>query len=124
YRIEITSALRTAEAQAALRRANPNAAAGTSVHEYGTTVDIAYFAFAAPADIDHGVDVDDLAWLAPRPDRIAPGWTEAAAGRESRELRAILGRSLIELQGADDVLVTMERQQPVYHITVGRRLAD
>ena len=42
YRIEITSVLRTAAQQDRLRRRNPNAAAGTSSHEFGTTVDIAY----------------------------------------------------------------------------------
>ena len=49
YRIEVTSVLRTPEGQAALREGNVNAAQGTSTHEYGTTLDIAYESFAAPA---------------------------------------------------------------------------
>ncbi|NIQ59586.1 MAG: hypothetical protein GWN71_41520, partial [Gammaproteobacteria bacterium] len=35
YRIEVTSALRTSERQARLRRSNANAAAGVSSHEFG-----------------------------------------------------------------------------------------
>ena len=50
YRLEVTSALRTSQRQARLRRSNGNAAAGTSSHEFGTTVDLSYAAFAPPAD--------------------------------------------------------------------------
>jgi len=46
YRMEITSAFRTAERQARLRRNNANAAAGVSSHEFGTTVDLSYAAFS------------------------------------------------------------------------------
>lgn len=46
FRLEVSSVLRTAENQAALRRTNPNAAIGESTHEYGTTVDVLYSAFA------------------------------------------------------------------------------
>ena len=48
YRIEVTSALRTSGRQARLRGRNPNAAAGVSSHEFGTTVDLSYSAFAPP----------------------------------------------------------------------------
>ena len=48
YRFEISSVLRTAEQQADLRGSNVNAARGTSTHEFGTTVDIAYSGYAAP----------------------------------------------------------------------------
>jgi hypothetical protein len=51
FRFEITSVLRTSDHQAALRRSNPNAAAGVSAHEYGTTVDVAYRRFAPPAGL-------------------------------------------------------------------------
>ncbi|HEX6133900.1 MAG TPA: DUF5715 family protein [Longimicrobiales bacterium] len=121
YRIEITSALRTPESQAELRRTNPNAAAGMSTHEYGTTVDIAYSSFAAPADPDLRVDVSQLTWLEPYVERIGSAFLETAAARKSRELQAMLGKVLLELQSAGDVYVTLERQQPVYHITVARR---
>ncbi|MBW3535183.1 MAG: hypothetical protein KY453_08205 [Gemmatimonadetes bacterium] len=45
-RLEVTSALRTVESQADLRRSNSNAAGGQSTHEYGTTLDLAYSGFA------------------------------------------------------------------------------
>ena len=42
YRLVITSALRTEDKQAALRRVNRNASKVESAHEFGTTIDIAY----------------------------------------------------------------------------------
>ena len=50
------------------------------------------------------------------------GLLETAAARKSRELQAILGSVLNELRREGDVLVTLERQQPVYHVTVARPL--
>lgn len=124
YRLEISSALRTPESQAELRTANVNAAAGTSTHEYGTTIDIAYSGYAAPADLSAlagpssgNVAADAIAH------RAAVALLEAAAARKSRELQKILGEVLRELQNAGDVLVTLERQQPVYHMTVARSLS-
>lgn len=123
YRVEVTSVLRTPQSQADLRRTNPNAAMGTSTHEYGTTLDIAYSSFAAPHETTPTFDTAELPWLAPRLDVFARAGLEAAAARKSRELQAILGEVLINLQQAGDVMVTLERQQPVYHLTVARRLA-
>jgi hypothetical protein len=119
YRLEVTSVLRTAESQADLRTSNPNAAAGTSTHEYGTTVDLAYSAFAAPADA-HAPAHEEPAWLDAYLDRVAAAMLEAAAARKSRELQAILGEVLREMQAEGAMMVTLERQQPVYHITVAR----
>jgi hypothetical protein len=124
FRLEVTSVLRTAESQAELRRTNPNAAAGQSTHEYGTTLDVAYASFAAPASIDVAAGDADMAWLQPRLERLAVAQLEAVAARNSRELQAILGLVMIELQNEGMALVTLERQQPVYHFTVGRRLQD
>ena len=45
---------------------------------------------------------------------------EAAAARKSRELMAILGEVLREMQDEGAVYVTLDRQQPVFHITVAR----
>ncbi|HEX2166498.1 MAG TPA: DUF5715 family protein [Longimicrobiales bacterium] len=123
YRLEVTSVLRTAESQDELRRTNINAASGTSTHEFGTTLDIAYSSFAAPQAVSLGIDTSDAAWLEPRIGWIAHASLEAAAARKSRELQAILGEVLLDLQQAGDVMVTLERQQPVYHITVARELA-
>ena len=124
YRVEVTSVLRTPETQADLRTTNPNAAAGVSTHEFGTTLDIAYSSFAAPADLEHHNDAGAAQWLAPRLGWFAARSLEAAAARKSRELQAILGEVLLQLQQAGDVMVTLERQQPVFHVTVARRIAD
>lgn len=123
YRIEITSMLRSAAGQAALRRVNPNAAAGTSTHEYGTTMDIAYESWAAPARLPETYAPAEPAWLTPYADAAARAMLEYAAARKSRELKAILGGVLREMQTEGLVMVTLERQQPVYHLTVARRFA-
>jgi hypothetical protein len=119
YRLEVSSVLRTPESQRDLRRTNPNAAA-ESTHELAATLDVLYASFAAPAA--HGItfDTDAAPWLAPHLDRIAAAMLETAAARKSRELQAILGAVFLELQNAGDVMVTLERQQPVYHFTLAR----
>jgi hypothetical protein len=122
FRLEVTSVLRTAESQAELRRTNPNAAAGQSTHEYGTTLDVAYASFAAPADVDVEGAVDALPWLRPWLRSVAAARLETVAARNSRELQAILGLVMIEVQNEGLALVTLERQQPVYHFTVARRM--
>ncbi|MEM9666510.1 MAG: DUF5715 family protein [Bacteroidota bacterium] len=118
-RMEVTSVLRTAESQAALRQVNPNAALGTSAHEYGTTVDLTYAAFRAPAEPvrAYGTAPEPLAATLQQIEALA---IERVAGRRSRELQAILGRVLIEMRAEGQVLITLERRQPVYHITVTR----
>ena len=124
YRFEISSALRTPEGQAALRRSNPNAASGTSAHEFGTTVDIPYSAYAAPAELPaeirsalEGVESPEIrAEL----ETVARLILDRMAARKSRELKAILGDVMREAQSRGEVYVTLERQQPVYHITVAR----
>lgn len=124
YRLEITSVLRTASEQAQLRRGNPNAAAGVSSHEFGTTLDIAYEQFAPPLVLPDGMMAEDPPELMEADlERVAGLALETIGGRKSREMQAFLGHVLIDLQEAGDVLVILERLQPVYHITVGRRLA-
>lgn len=124
YRLEITSALRTASDQALLRQGNINAARGVSTHEFGTSVDIAYSAFAPPAEVPGGVVADGPTWMAPYLEAIAAAVLESVSARKSRELKAVLGEALREAQAEGVVQVTLERLQPVYHITVARRLAD
>ncbi|HEX6939026.1 MAG TPA: DUF5715 family protein [Longimicrobiales bacterium] len=121
YRLEITSVLRTAASQAELVRTNPNAARGVSAHEYGTTVDVAYSAFAAPLEPIVEIDAAGAPWLARRLEDAARARAELVAARRSRELEAILGGVLRELQSEGRVLVTLERRQPVYHLTVATR---
>lgn len=118
YRLEVTSVMRTAGDQEALRRVNPNAAPGESTHEYGTTVDVLYSAFAAPVrpivEIDPGVAEGLVLSL----DRYAAIAAERVAGRRAHELKAILGEVLLEMQDEGKVMVTLERLQPVFHMTV------
>jgi hypothetical protein len=123
FRLEVTSVMRTAGSQEALRRVNPNAALGESTHEYGTTLDVAYASFAAPADPGVDFGLGDVAWLEPRLAGIAAAMLETVAARNSRELQAILGGVMAEVQAEGLAMVTLERLQPVYHFTVARRLA-
>lgn len=120
YRLEVSSILRSAEEQADLRRTNPNAAGGTSTHEFGTTLDIAYESFAAPGELPAAYVAREPAWLAQHTELAARALLERAAARKSRELTAILGGVLRELQSEGRVYVTLERQQPVFHITLAR----
>lgn len=117
-RLEVTSALRTADSQAELRDVNPNAATGVSAHQFGTTVDVAYSGFTAPAAPIVPVSAPDVPWLEPLLSRVAASAAERVAARKSRELQAVLGRVLAEMQDEGRVLVTLERRQPVYHLTV------
>jgi hypothetical protein len=124
YRLEVSSALRTIEGQARLRETNENAADGTSTHEFGTTVDIPYTAFAPPARTPPALIVLAPPGLRPYLDQVAASVLESASARKSRELQKILGDVLREAQAEGIVLVIMERFQPVYHVTVARPLAD
>jgi hypothetical protein len=122
YRMEITSALRTAERQARLRRNNANAAAGVSSHEFGTTVDLSYAAFAPPAEVPAEI-IDGVAEdLRPHIRRIADLAFESVSARKSRELGRIFSQVLAEAQDEGIALVIYERQQTVYHLTVGRTM--
>ena len=119
YRIEITSALRTAEGQARLRRSNANAAAGVSSHEFGATVDVSYAAFAPPLDLPSGLLAETPVELRPHLERFADLSMESVSARKSRELGAIFSQVLREAQTEGLVLVIYERQQTVYHLSVG-----
>jgi hypothetical protein len=115
FRIEITSVLRTPENQSALRKRNANAARDVSAHEFGTTVDLAYRKWGAPA-------LDSIAGLPITGElRVWSDSVMAATARErGAELQAVLGRVLKELRAEGRVLVRMERRQTVYHITTAR----
>ncbi len=122
YRIEVTSSLRTAERQQRLRRTNPNAAAGVSSHEFGTTVDLSYAAFAPPLQSPAGVLDDVHVQLRPHVERLADLALESVSGRKSRELGRIFSQVLAEVQAEGLALIIYERQQTVYHVTVAREL--
>jgi hypothetical protein len=123
-RLEVTSVLRTADDQAALRRVNPNATRGTSTHQFGTTVDVAYSSFRAPAEPAEPVvalDTTGAPWLGPHLRRVERLAAETGAARMSRELQAELASVLREMQSEGRVMVTMEVRQPVFHMTVAQR---
>ena len=124
YRLEVTSALRTSERQERLRRSNANAAAGVSSHEFGTTVDLSYAAFAPPADPPGEILTGAPTEFAPHLERIVDLALESVSARKSRELGAIFSQVLWEAQAEGLALVIYERQQTVYHVTVARALAD
>ncbi len=123
YRLEITSSLRTSERQAELREDNANAAAGTSSHEFGVTVDVSYAAFAPPAEHPEEILADVPSELRPHLERIVDLAFESVSARKSRELGAIFSRVLQEAQTEGIALVIYERQQTVYHLTVARALS-
>jgi hypothetical protein len=121
FRLDITSVLRTTQQHSALQRRNPNAAANTSSHEFGTTLDIAYLNFAAPESLDHpslGLEPDRQvseplrAELTTRLDSLGTQYAPHLEGE--------LGAVLQQLQSDGMVLTLRERGQPVYHITVAR----
>ena len=114
FRLVITSALRTSEKQAALRRVNSNASKVESAHEFGTTVDIAYRRFAPPLN-SAPIDADTVRAL-------ADSVLVKTAGLRSAELQAVLGRVIEQMREEGKLMVMMERKQTVYHITVARPL--
>lgn len=124
YRFEVTSALRHTERQARLRSTNSNAAIGVSAHEFGTTLDLSYAAFAPPLEVPASIVATVPSTLVPHVERLADLALESVSARKSRELGTIFSQVLREAQSEGIVLVTYERQQTVYHVTVGRSLAD
>lgn len=118
YRMKITSAIRTADAQVDLRKSNSYAASTTSAHQFGTTVDVSHERFAVPAGPRAGGGGAQAA--------VAGAWELEAAtleevGKEhARALQAELGRALTELREAGAIHVMMENKQPVYHFTLAR----
>lgn len=123
-RFQVTSVLRTDENQEALRRINANAASGTSAHQFGTTVDISYIRYSAPPEPAADLRPASAPALEPHLQQVQGLVLEAAAERQSGQLRAVLGRVLRELREEGKVLVMMENRQAVYHITVADRFAD
>jgi hypothetical protein len=123
YRIEVTSSLRTSARQARLRQNNANAAAGVSSHEFGTTVDLSYAAFAPPAEAPGEVLEPVPPDFRPHLERLVDLALESVSARKSRELGAIFSGVLYEAQSEGLALVIYERQQTVYHVTAARSLA-
>lgn len=117
FRMKVTSALRTDETQAELRKSNPNASQTVSAHEFGTTMDVSYERFAVPAA------PRDTARAAapPVPWEMEAAMLEQTAKGNGRAIQALLGRSIAELRAQGALLVMMENGQTVFHFTVARR---
>jgi hypothetical protein len=122
YRMIVTSVLRTPDMQARLRRSNPNAAAGVSSHEFGTTVDLAYRRFAPPARPVDPAEFGVPTQMQPELQVLSDSLMFETARLRGAEMQAVLGRVLLEMRREGKVLVIMERAQTVYHTTVARRL--
>ncbi len=129
-RFAISSAYRSAEYQRKLRRINRNATRKTSSHEFGTTYDITYrryfgmtematdphrYRLRKTSDERFNCLVDDIN----EAERV---WSSKMTDRYSRRLEAILGRTLISLEGDGTLLVLREWRQPCFHITVAEEL--
>ncbi len=122
FRMEVTSVMRTAQGQAELRRTNANASRIVSAHEFGTTLDVSHLRFAAPANPlpDSGAKTASD----PRVAQLYALALDSVAARNASALSAVLGRVIREMKGEGKLLVMMERQQAVYHMTVARRFPD
>ena len=118
YRFVVTSALRTADLQSDLRTSNRNAATGRSSHEYGASVDIVTFRFAAqPTAADTlrlPADTPELG----RAQRSLTQWTDDLGRAYWDGLFGELTRVMLEMQAERRLLVLLEEEQPVFHITV------
>jgi hypothetical protein len=113
YRMKVTSALRTDETQADLRRTNSYASRTVSAHEFGTTVDVSHERFAVPADARPASDPAL---------EIERAMLEEVGKEHAKVLQAELGRAIAALRDEHALHVMMENMQPVYHMTVARRL--
>jgi hypothetical protein len=105
YRMKVTSALRTDETQADLRKTNSYASQTVSAHEFGTTVDVSHERFAVPEAVR----------------QMEAAMLEEVGKENAKALQAELGRALAEMRDQGALRVMMEDRQPVYHMTVARR---
>ncbi|MFW6202185.1 MAG: DUF5715 family protein, partial [Gemmatimonadota bacterium] len=83
---------------------------------HGRMVDFA--GWSLPVRFDPGPVAEP--WLRPHLERVEAVMLERVAARRTREIQTIFAEVLREMQAEGDVLVTLERRQPVYHITVVR----
>jgi hypothetical protein len=118
YRFTVSSALRTASLQSALGRQNRNAAAGRSSHEYGASADIVYTRYALWPTATDTLDVSTADPERERAQRIYPRWAHDLAGAYDDRLSGALTRTLAEMQREGRLLVLLEREQPVFHVTL------
>lgn len=118
YRLTVSSGLRTADLQEDLGRTNRNAATGRSSHEYGASVDLVYTRYSlrpSPADT---LDIPFADPEADRAQRLYSRWADDLAGVYDDRLFGALTRVLRSMQDEGKLLVLLEDEQPVFHITL------
>lgn len=120
YRYVISSVLRTADNQAALRRVNVNAASGVSSHEFGTTFDIVFHTYDYVPALTDTPTPTTYPFFDEKMEDIRRRAFSALGMYYWQELQGVLGRVLIEMQQEDTLIVVLERRQPVFHITVAQ----
>ena len=120
YRFTVSSALRTADLQRALGQTNRNATAGRSSHEYGASADVVYTRFALWPTAADTLDVPFADPALPRVQRLATRWADDLAGAYDDRLFGVLARVLGAMQDEGQLLVLLEDEQPVFHVTLDR----
>lgn len=118
YRFTVSSALRTADLQEDLGRSNRNATSGRSSHEFGASVDLVYTRYSLQPSPTDTLDVPFSDPEAERAQRIYSRWANDLAGAYDDRLFGALARVLGEMQREGKLLVLLEDEQPVFHITL------
>ena len=118
YRVTVSSALRTADLQRDLARTNRNATSGRSSHEYGASVDLVYTRYALWPTASDTLQVPFTDPAIPKAQRLASRWADDLAGTYDDRLFGALARVLGEMQDEGLLLVLLEDEQPVFHITL------
>jgi hypothetical protein len=118
YRLAISSALRTADLQADLTQSNRNATTGRSSHEYGASVDLVYTRYALWPTAADTLTVPFSDAATPTAQRLATRWADDLAGTYDDRLFGALARVLGRMQDEGRLLVLLEDEQPVFHITI------
>ena len=118
YRFTVSSALRTADLQRDLGESNRNAAVGRSSHEYGASADIVYTRFTLQPSAADTLRVPASDPERERAQRIYTRWADDLAGAYDDRLFGALTRTLAEMQRENRLLVLLESEQPVFHVTL------
>lgn len=118
YRFTVSSALRTADLQRDLSRSNRNATSGASSHEYGASVDIVTFRYTLRPSRADTLDVPFADPDFARAQRWATDWSDDFGRAYWDPLFGVMVRVLRERQRSGQLLVLLEAEQPVFHITV------
>ena len=118
FRVTVSSALRTADLQRDLARTNRNATSGRSSHEYGASVDLVYTRYALWPTTSDTLQVPFTDPAIPKAQRLASRWADDLAGTYDDRLFGALARVLGEMQDEGLLLVLLEDEQPVFHLTL------